>query len=161
MRAQGPIHLSSARDTVDLGVRMGRLLFTGAVVGLSGPMGAGKTTLARGIAEGMGIEEGYVVSSPTYTLMQVYPCGDRQLYHLDLYRIEGPEDLDSTGYRDAVGPGSALVVEWVERQPSVLPAENLQVLIRYGNDGRELFLLPAGERYEELVRHLLAGQNTP
>ena len=90
-------------DMVALGQYAGEMLFDGAVIGLSGPLGTGKTTLARGIAEGMGINEDYVVSSPTYTLMQSYPCRDRLLHHLDLYRITSSEDLDSTGYRDSIG----------------------------------------------------------
>ena len=103
------IHLSvqTPEEMIRLGALIGRQLFDGSVVGLIGPLGAGKTTLARGIAEGMGICEGYVVSSPTYTIMQVYPCQDAELSHLDLYRISGTEDLDSTGFRDAAGKGRA------------------------------------------------------
>ena len=87
--------IGTPEEMIALGRRLGEILFDGAAVGLSGPLGAGKTTLARGIAEGLGIEEGYVVSSPTYTIMQSYPCSERDLHHMDLYRIKSPDDLDS------------------------------------------------------------------
>ena len=99
----------------------------------------------------MGIDSGYVVSSPTYTLMQTYPCSGRDLHHLDLYRIDGPYDLDSTGYRDSIDGRSVLLVEWPEREPSVLPEEKLVVKIEYGTRGRDVVLVPTGERYRELA----------
>ena len=142
---------------VHIGERIGKRLSEGSVIGLTGPLGAGKTTLTRGIAQGLGIDPGYVVSSPTYTLLQIYPCGEKELYHLDLYRVSGSDDLDSTGYRDGVGKGKVLVVEWAERVPSVLPPENLQLLIEYDGDGRLLLLRPEGNGYRELVRQVMAS----
>jgi tRNA threonylcarbamoyladenosine biosynthesis protein TsaE len=142
-------------EMVELGHCIGKVLFDGAVVGLSGPLGAGKTTLARGIAAGMGIDGGYVVSSPTYTILQSYPCSGRILHHLDLYRVVGPDDLDSTGYRDHVGGNTVLAVEWPEREPSVLPPENLVVRIDYQGEEREITLVASGSRYEELVEQVM------
>jgi tRNA threonylcarbamoyladenosine biosynthesis protein TsaE len=146
--------LAADEDMIQLGHDLGQALFDGAVIGLTGPLGAGKTTISRGVAEGMGIDSGYIVSSPTYTLMQSYPCSGRDLHHLDLYRIEGPEDLDSTGYRDKVGGRSVLLVEWPEREPSVLPAENLVIKIEYCKEGRQVEFIPTGKRYEELVEQI-------
>jgi tRNA threonylcarbamoyladenosine biosynthesis protein TsaE len=148
--------IGTPEEMIALGRCLGEVLFDGAVVGLSGPLGAGKTTLARGIAEGLEIEEGYVVSSPTYTIMQSYPCSERDLHHMDLYRIKGPDDLDSTGYRDHVGGNMVLMVEWPEREPSVMPPENLIVNIDYREEGREVTLIPAGELYEELVEQVVS-----
>jgi len=148
------LSIGTPEEMIALGRCLGEVLFDGAVVGLSGPLGAGKTTLARGIAEGLGIEEGYVVSSPTYTIMQSYPCSERDLHHMDLYRIKGLDDLDSTGYRDHVGGSMVLMVEWPEREPSVLPPENLIVNIDYQDEGREVTLVPTGGDYEELVRQI-------
>jgi tRNA threonylcarbamoyladenosine biosynthesis protein TsaE len=153
------VHAPTPVEMLQLGNSVGSLVFEGAVIGLIGPLGAGKTTLARGIAEGMGIHEGYVVSSPTYTLMQIYPCRDKELYHLDLYRISGPDDLDSTGYRDATGEGRVLIVEWPDRVPSVLPRENLKIQIEYSGDGRNVRFMPAGKRYEKLVRAFVTDMN--
>jgi len=149
------LSVATPEEMVALGKRLGSLLFDGAVVGLSGPLGAGKTTLARGIAEGLGIEEGYVLSSPTYTIMQSYPCSERELHHLDLYRITSPDDLDSTGYRDHVGGNTVLVVEWPEREPSVLTSENLIVQIDYKDEGREVTFIPSGGLYEKLTKRVV------
>ena len=151
------LSVEAPEDMVALGQRAGEVLFDGAVIGLSGALGAGKTTLARGIAQGMGIDEDYVVSSPTYTIMQTYPCRDRLLHHLDLYRITSREDLDSTGYRDSIGGHTVLVVEWPEREPSVLPAENLVIRIDYLDDGRNVTFIPSGERYEDLAKRVVDG----
>ena len=111
--------------------------------------------MARGVAEGMGIDENYIVSSPTYTIMQSYPCSARVLHHLDLYRIKSQEDLDSTGYRDSIGGNMALLVEWPEKEPSVLPLENLILRIDYTDEGREVKFAASGRRYEELVEKIL------
>ncbi|UCF31806.1 MAG: tRNA (adenosine(37)-N6)-threonylcarbamoyltransferase complex ATPase subunit type 1 TsaE [bacterium] len=151
------IHISEPEDMIRLGETIGRLLFPGAVIGLIGPLGAGKTTLVRGIASGMGIEDGYIVSSPTFTLLQNYPCQSGELWHLDLYRISGEEDLDSTGYRDSVDGARVLIVEWADRQPQVLPEEHLAVTIGYEPDGRTVTLDPKGGRYRSLVSGLVTG----
>jgi tRNA threonylcarbamoyladenosine biosynthesis protein TsaE len=156
--------VKTPEDMIRLGTLIGRHLFEESVVGLTGPLGAGKTTIARGIAEGMGISEGFVVSSPTYTIMQVYPCLKMELYHLDLYRISGVDDLDSTGYRDASGKGKVLVVEWPDREPSVLPEENLQIRIQYTDYGREVSIVSQGRRYDRLleeIRNSESGSSSP
>lgn len=151
--------IRSREEMAELGKILGSNLFLGAVVGLSGPLGAGKTTLAGGIAEGLGIDSCYVVSSPTYTLLQTYPCLKGDLHHLDLYRIQGAVDLDSTGYRDHIDGNAVLLVEWPEKEPSVLPGENLLIQIDYKSDGREVNLVPSGERYRELVARVVKAFN--
>ncbi len=143
------------RDMVHLGRLLGRNIFSGAAIGLSGPMGAGKTTLVTGIAQGMKISRGYRVSSPTFTVMQYYPCLLSDLFHLDLYRVDGFEDLESTGYREAMGPGAVLVVEWVDKEPEVLPEEHLLVDLQYENDGRVVRFHPSGSRYLDMLTRSL------
>lgn len=155
------VSVKTPEDMIRLGVQIGRHLSEGTVVGLTGPLGAGKTTIARGIAEGLEIAEGYIVSSPTYTIMQVYPCSNLELYHLDLYRISGIEDLDSTGYRDASGKGKVLIVEWPDKEPSVLPEENLQIRIRYAEDGRDVSILATGSRYNRLLKEIVQSWTLP
>lgn len=147
-------HLPDHESTVAAGRILGEALFPGAVVGLTGELGAGKTTMVAGIAMGLGLEDGYHVSSPTYTLLQEYPCRDATLYHLDLYRITGVDDLDSTGYRDIAGSGGVLVVEWPERQPEVLPAQHLAVRLRYSGLGRDLEVEAGGPAYGPVLDHL-------
>jgi tRNA threonylcarbamoyl adenosine modification protein YjeE len=155
MRHGTRLLLETLEEMLALGQRLGAILFDGAVIGLSGPLGAGKTTLARGIADGMRIDDGYVVSSPTYTIMQSYPCLERELHHMDLYRITSSDDLDSTGYRDHVGGNAVLIVEWPEREPSVLTSEHLIVLIDYKDEGREVTFVPSGGLYEKLAKRVV------
>ena len=153
-------HLSvkTPEEMKGLGVLIGRHLKEGSVVGLIGPLGAGKTTMAGGIAEGLGISEGYVVSSPTYTIMQIYPCSGLELYHLDLYRISGMDDLDSTGYRDASGKGKVLVVEWPDREPAVLPDENLQIWIRYSDNERMVSMVSIGTMHDQILQEIVESR---
>jgi len=155
MNAPRPVFVPDAERMVTLGSFLGRSVFAGAVIGLTGSMGAGKTTLVRGVAEGMEIKDGFVVSSPTYTILQSYPCKEMDLFHLDLFRISGREDLDSTGYRDAIHDESVLIIEWIDREPDALPGENLQILLEYSDEGRKVTFVPRGKAYQSLVADIL------
>ncbi len=108
-------------QTVRLGQRMGERLAAsaqGGVVLWVGPLGAGKTVLAKGIALGLGVQEPVV--SPTYTIVSQYPAGRRTLHHVDLYRIEGREQLENLGLEDILAGDDVVVVEWGEKlEPSL------------------------------------------
>ena len=156
MKNPGPLQIPGPEDMLALGVTIGRHIFGGAVLGLSGPMGAGKTTLVRGIADGMEIAGGHFVSSPTFTILQTYPCRDLTLYHLDLYRISGREDLDSTGFRDHLGTQGVIVIEWVEREPDVMPSRNLLIEIEYNGIGRKVSFRAKGEAHRSLASRVAA-----
>ena len=103
----------------------------GAVVFLDGDLGAGKTTLARGILRGLGYRG--AVTSPTYTLVERYDAGARTVYHFDLYRLEGPAELEATGLRDWLDGEAIILIEWPERGGDALPAPDIRVDIRYGD----------------------------
>lgn len=156
MSASKSVKIPDAERMMVLGATLGRRVFAGAVIGLTGPLGAGKTTFVRGTAAGMEIMDGFVVSSPTYTILQSYPCRKMDLFHLDLYRVSGHDDLDSTGYRDAIHDESVLIIEWVDREPDAVPEENLQICLEYDEDGRKVTFLPSGKKYEQLVNDVLA-----
>ncbi len=142
------IHLPRPEDTEVLGEELGRRLFGGAVAALTGPLGAGKTTLVRGMARGLGIDADYLVSSPTFTILQTYPCRALTLCHLDLYRVSGHADAESTGYRDLLGREDAvLVVEWAEKEPEMLPPERLEVVMRYQGKGRVAMVKGTGDGF--------------
>jgi tRNA threonylcarbamoyladenosine biosynthesis protein TsaE len=148
------IRLAASADTEALGETVGRALGGGEVIALSGPLGAGKTTFVRGLARGLGIDEEFCVSSPTFTLIQAYPCRSLTLYHLDLYRICGPDDAESTGYRDLLGrPDAVLAIEWADREPGILPDGRLEVALDYDGvgEGRVARLGWAGERFGRVV----------
>lgn len=135
-------------ETRRLGARLGRLLRPGDVVLLSGELGAGKTVFVQGIARGLGYQGS--VSSKSFVLLGEYP-GRITLYHADLYRLEEPEQAEELALGE-VSAGGALVVEWPERAPEVLPADHLLVRFQVSSErGRLLTLEAMGPRSAELL----------
>lgn len=123
--------------TVAAGSAVGRALSTGAVVFLTGDLGAGKTTFTRGALRALGHVGS--VKSPTYTLCEPYDLSNAgQLCHLDLYRLSNPEELEFLGIRDYVASGAVLLIEWPSKGEGWLPIPDLQVALRESGDGREL-----------------------
>ncbi len=112
---------------VALGEALAGRLGPGRRVWLSGDLGAGKTTLVRGVLRGLG-HRGRV-KSPTYGLVESYDLADLSVHHLDLYRLTDPEELDFIGLDDLVGDGSLLLVEWPERGRGMLPEADVTILI--------------------------------
>lgn len=105
--------------------------FTGSeVVLLTGELGAGKTVFAKGLAAGLGVADASRVCSPTYTLVNVHK-GRVPVFHIDLYRLESPEEIRDLGWEDYLGEG-VVIVEWAERLP--FPVDGLRVVIEAGPD---------------------------
>ena len=127
------VNLPTADETQALGARIGRLLGAGDVVGLSGPLGAGKTTLVAGIARGLRVDPGYRVTSPTFVFAHIYE-GKETLYHIDLYRVEKEKQLTGIGLEEMVGGEGVAVIEWFERFPSLWPGDRLAVELSFGTD---------------------------
>lgn len=127
----------------------------GLAVHLSGELGAGKTTLVRGVLRGFGHSGS--VRSPTYTLVEPYEMGERRVYHLDLYRLGDPEELEWIGVRDLLDGAAVTLVEWPERGAGVLPAADLEVRIDYFGSGRRVTLQAHSEAGEQVLRQLHAG----
>jgi tRNA threonylcarbamoyladenosine biosynthesis protein TsaE len=123
--------------TVAAGSAVGRALSAGAVVFLTGELGAGKTTFTRGALRALGHVG--LVKSPTYTLCEPYDLANAgQLCHLDLYRLSNPEELEFLGIRDYVASGAVLLIEWPSKGEGWLPTPDLQVALHESGDGREL-----------------------
>lgn len=132
--------------TLSLGRAVARILMPGDFLALHGELGAGKTTLTRGIIRALlGSDE--EVPSPTYTLVQMYEGPVFPLWHFDLYRLEDPEGVEELGWDDTV-EGVALV-EWPERAGRHLPAVRLDVLLEIHGDQRRVRLEPKGEGWQE------------
>jgi tRNA threonylcarbamoyladenosine biosynthesis protein TsaE len=140
------INALSVEDTESLGARLGSVLRPGDFVGLSGDLGAGKTVFARGVARGAGVPAEALVASPTFALVNDYRGGRVPLYHADLYRVKDAEELYDAGFYDLTAGDGALVVEWIDRVPSAAPEDWLEIRIRKSPAGRELTILPHGER---------------
>ena len=123
---------------------------------LSGPLGAGKTTLVRGLMRGLGHRG--PVKSPTYTLVEPYEIDDLRIYHFDLYRLAAARELDDFGARDYFHDGALCVVEWPERGEGALPPPDLVFEFRFSDGGRLLVSRGATRTGRDL---LAAGCSPP
>lgn len=154
--------LRTATDTEALGARLAAALLEQAGEGasaeasiyLSGQLGAGKTTLVRGLARALGIEG--PVKSPTYTLLEPYSHAATKLYHFDLYRLADGEELEYLGARDAFAEAAVRVIEWPERAGDWLPPPDLALRMRVAGHGREVRVRSCsahGEALAAILRH--------
>jgi tRNA threonylcarbamoyladenosine biosynthesis protein TsaE len=150
------LRLDGEKAQTDFGRRIAGHLEPPCVVNLQGDLGTGKTTLVRGVLRGLG--HAGPVRSPTFTLLEPYEMGSMQLYHLDLYRLGDPEELEYLGLRDLLDEKSVLFVEWPERGRGVLPAPDLVILLRYADSGRELEVVAKGPRARLLVSWLSSAE---
>jgi tRNA threonylcarbamoyladenosine biosynthesis protein TsaE len=145
-----PIELirEGADATRRLGEALGRWAPDGTVFLLHGDLGAGKTTLTQGIAAGMGVAE--PVQSPTFTLVGEHEGRSLRLFHLDLYRLSGPDELESLGFEQFLEPeGAVTVIEWPERAGQWLPDAYLLVeLSSFGPDRRKITIRSVGEVHD-------------
>lgn len=143
--------LESARDTEAFGARIAAALPDVRLVYIRGPLGAGKTTLVRGLLRALGYHE--PVKSPTFTLVEPYSFEGWSLYHFDLYRLNDPGELEFIGFRDYV-QGGVCVVEWPERGQPLLPLPDVDVMIQPNNGERRVRLVAHTPQGEALLRGL-------
>lgn len=118
----------SAKDTFELGRRIGESAVPGDVYTLIGDLGVGKTVFTQGVAKGLSIEE--PVSSPTFTILQVYEEGRIPFYHFDVYRIGDVEEMDEIGYEDYFYGDGICFIEWANLIEEILPADYKQITIQ-------------------------------
>lgn len=151
--------LRSLEDTRKLGLWLGRISRRGDVILLTGQLGAGKTTLAQFIAEGLEVPPEYYVTSPSFSLVHEYP-GRIPLYHIDCYRLAGEDDVEESGLMDYIVADGLTVVEWPDRLGSLVPAERLDMEIRLaGDDVRVVVITWHGKRWLERMEDVASGCN--
>ena len=116
-----------AKETYELGEKIGQMAKPGMVISLTGDLGVGKTVFTQGLAKGLGIEE--PVNSPTFTIVQVYEEGRLPLYHFDVYRIGDIEEMDEIGYEDYFYGEGVCLIEWADLIREILPEQMCRVTI--------------------------------
>jgi len=131
-------YLADAAATLATGERLAQGLVGGMVIALSGELGAGKTTLVRGMLRGLGWQG--TVRSPTYTLVEHYSVSSLYFYHFDFYRFGDPGEWDDSGFSDYFSPGAICVIEWPERVAGRLPVTDLAISLEVCGAGRTLRL---------------------
>lgn len=130
------ITLSSEAEMIAFGVECARCIGAGEVVFLDGDLGAGKTTLAKGLLKGWGYQG--AVTSPTFTLLESYQLAVADVHHFDLYRMESAQELEMIGARELFNPQSICLLEWPQRAAGYLPAADVTITIRHSPRGRHL-----------------------
>lgn len=143
------IMINDHKSMIEFGIHLGSLIEESIVILLNGDLGAGKTTLTKGIAQGLNIDD--MVTSPTFTIAKIYEDGRMILNHIDAYRLEGlGEDF---GLDDYLVKDSVTVIEWSEFLPEVFH-DYLDIKISYTEDGRKLELDAHGENEKKLLEVL-------
>ncbi len=148
------IELPDLAATQKLGRQLGQRLWPGAVIALIGELGAGKTQLARAIAEGLGIADSRIVTSPTFVLVQEYPAR-LPIYHFDAYRLRNEAEFADLGAHEYFESAGVCLIEWADRVPGCLPAQHLRISLSVtGATSRRAIIEGKGSKYEKLIAEL-------
>lgn len=145
--------LTDTEATEGLGRRLAERLRSGGVVFLQGTLGAGKTTLTRGLLQGLG--HAGAVKSPTYTLVEPYELAGIKVFHFDLYRLGDPEELEYMGIRDYFLEQNLCIVEWPSCGVGVLPVPDLSIELTVSGTGRRARLQASSARGEAIMQSLI------
>ncbi len=154
------LYLPDAAATHALGVELGRRCGAGDVLAAEGPLGAGKTSLAQGLARGLGVPADHYVNSPTYAILQIHP-GRVPFCHVDLYRIEDPDEAYGLGLEESVGTDGVAYVEWPRRLPDLIPPDALWIRLTPEGTGRRIVLSAQGGRGARILEAFAAARKTP
>ncbi|NOY10159.1 MAG: tRNA (adenosine(37)-N6)-threonylcarbamoyltransferase complex ATPase subunit type 1 TsaE [Spirochaetes bacterium] len=126
---------TSPEATIRIGEKIARNLREGTVITLTGPLGCGKTVLVKGIGKGLNIDE--EITSPSFTIISNYH-GDKELYHIDLYRINHPDEFEQLGLEDILYSGAITVIEWGEKAAGLLPEETITINFKIERDQKRI-----------------------
>lgn len=144
------------QQTYDLGYKLGTLLQRKDIVCMTGDLGAGKTTLTKGIAEGLGVTE--CVTSPTFTIIHEY-MGRMPLYHFDVYRIQHVEEMEDLGYEEYFYGDGVCIIEWASQIEEIIPKEHLWIHMTKNmeQDCREIEIKGTTLHFEKIIEELTKG----
>ncbi len=142
---------------MELGRVVGELVRPGNLIALVGDLGVGKTTMVRGLAQGLGIDD--LVTSPTFTLIKEY-SGRLKLYHIDVYRLEDPEEILHLGLDELLMSDGLVVLEWADQIRDYLPEDYLEISISRRHNIRKADIKAVGTGYEELLEELTEVADT-
>ncbi|WP_210642587.1 tRNA (adenosine(37)-N6)-threonylcarbamoyltransferase complex ATPase subunit type 1 TsaE [Pseudomonas sp. Tri1] len=151
------LYVADEQAMTAFGARVARITAGHGLIFLEGDLGAGKTTLSRGIIRGLGHVGS--VKSPTFTLVEPYEIGDIRAFHFDLYRLVDPEELEFLGIRDYFEDDTLCLIEWPQKGAGFLPKPDLTITIGAQNGGRLLKLTPQGSRGESWCAALALETN--
>jgi tRNA threonylcarbamoyladenosine biosynthesis protein TsaE len=150
------ISLPTLKQTMELGNILGNQAKAGQIITLAGDLGAGKTTLTQAIGQGLGVPLYYYITSPTFSILHEYP-GRIPLYHMDLYRLSGEEEIEDLGLSEYLYGAGLSVVEWPDRLGSLLPKNRLHIELTFApGEGRIAVLNALGTGLDGLLN--MAGQ---
>lgn len=141
--------LNNEDETIAVGQKLARHIQAPLTLYLTGDLGAGKTTLSRGLIQGLGHKG--AVKSPTYTLVEPYELDGVEVYHFDLYRLNDPEELEFMGIRDYFTDSSLCIVEWPDKGDGLLPDADIHLHLNYVNQGREIQIRALTESGKKLL----------
>ncbi len=139
---------NSAEQTIKLGEKIGSLLKGGDCIAYNGGLGAGKTTITRGVSIGLGL--GDEVTSPTFALVNEYRGENLTLYHFDMYRINSADDLETTGFYDYLSDDNILAIEWSENIADCLPENTTKIDIERIDDETRKITIYGDERFADI-----------
>jgi tRNA threonylcarbamoyladenosine biosynthesis protein TsaE len=140
-----------------LGKCVGKTIREGDILALSGELGSGKTCFTSGLASGLGISDKYPITSPTFTLINEYQ-GRCKLYHFDVYRLRGYEDLDDLGYEEYFSGKGVLVIEWAEKIDQVIPDSAFRINFEYIDENkRRIVINGLKQRLNEFILDQKSG----
>lgn len=144
----------SEQDTIELAQNIESEKFPNMVICLQGDLGSGKTVFTKGFAASLGIEE--AVTSPTFNIIKEYTSGEMDLYHMDVYRLDGK--VDDLGIEEYFTKNGVVIIEWSDMIKDYLPEERLEIKIRISEedeDTRIISITPYGKEYEDLCEAVL------
>jgi tRNA threonylcarbamoyladenosine biosynthesis protein TsaE len=142
--AESQITTRCVGETRKLGEIIGAVVMAGTVLALYGDLGSGKTSFVQGLGRGLGVPDDYYITSPSYTLINEYP-GRFLLFHIDLYRIANPVDIEDIGLYEIIEEDGVVAIEWAERMGKGLPPNHVKLQFEIIDDKtRKISIIPQG-----------------